>query len=382
MKHLVYLALLALMGSCAALSLGGSAAKNQAADKMALTNIVPFDLAACGPRAIELSPLNSEVLTGALLSLAPALSECLVDANSREGAAVDLKAKVTVNDVETKYEVVGTGATASAKTCLEDTLKTLALKPLERGAKVATAEVPIGPGAKTVIMGQNSASDVIGLVRLAQPSFCSCYDTFKNQSPPELKGTVTLSTSKPALLALDGPAEAADLKNCLAGKVSALNFAKVDVQTPLPILLTNSYASDATAGAPAPLQFQQLDGIRAQKTADVLISAGKRIVAAETYDALAKKYKAKPSKALLDDLRAKCKNVLAADDVWLGSLNSLTQVYDRTISLVTSEKAKDPQWAQVESALGQQLSATSSEVKRVEQFKVNDQNACPKMSLK
>jgi hypothetical protein len=348
-------------------------------EKLAISNVSAFDLAACGPRTIELAPLNNEILTGALLSLGPSFQECLLDAKAREGATGDVKVKVSVSETGVMQEVAGTGISTAAKTCLENVLKKLPLKAAAPGAKPSVAEVPVAVGPTTVKMGLNVASDLVGSVRLAQTSFCECYAPYATKAPPEVKGSITLSAANPPALTLDIPADA-ELKTCLETKILALTFPKTEVQSPLPILLTNSYANEAVTG-PAALQFQQLDGLRAQRTADILVLAGKRLVAAETYDGVVKAFKAnkKATKAVIDDLRAKCGQVVQADDAWAGGLEALLDVYQRSLTLASTEKAKDGQWAQVETALTQQLTSTKGEVTRVAQVKVADLNACPKV---
>ena len=56
----------------------------------------------------------------------------------------------------------------------------------------------------------------------------------------------------------------------------------------------------------------------------------------------------------------------------------LITVLEDSQKLVAVEKAKDPQWAQVEPMLAQQLSSSTAEVVRIEDQKKNDLNACPK----
>jgi hypothetical protein len=145
-----------------------------------------------------------------------------------------------------------------------------------------------------------------------------------------------------------------------------------------PFLLKNSYATDVDTTAPAALQFQQLDGMRAQRTSDVLIAAGQRVSAALAFDDLAQKYKKKPAKGLLEELKTKCADVVAGDDKQIAALKALVAVLEGSQKLATAEKAKDAQWGQVEEQLGNQLKTSTAEVVRVEEQKKNDLNACPK----
>lgn len=376
----VFLAACTLLAACATTK-GGEAKKDEkkggepVMEKMALSNIIPFDVAACGPRELDLANPNGEVLTGALLTLGPAFQECFVDAKSRDGAPIEAKVKVTVSDKDPAAEVSGTGMTASGKACVEGAVKKLPLKPLAAGAAPIAAEIPLSPGAQVVQQGVNAASDVVAALRLAQTSACECYAKLGAGVAPDLKADIDI-TETAATLKLN---EATELATCVEGKLKAVDLGKKPLKLTWPLLLKNSYASDVDTKAAAALQFQQLDGMRAQRTADVLMAAGRRVQNALAYDELGKKYKAKPTKPLLDELRAKCAEVVASDDKWIANLKALVGVYDSSTKLVMAEKAKDPQWGQVEGALAKQMTATTAEVTRVEAQKTADQNACPKV---
>jgi D-alanyl-D-alanine carboxypeptidase len=160
-----------------------------------------------------------------------------------------------------------------------------------------------------------------------------------------------------------------------------LKLGDVAAKLTWPLLLKNSYASELEPSAPAALRFQQLDGMRAQRTSDVLIAAGQRVAAALAFDDLAQKYKKKPAAGMLDQLKVKCAEVAAGDDKQIAAVKSLVSVLEESQKLVAAEKAKDPQWGQVEAALAQQLTSSTGEVVRVEEQKKNDLNACPKVKF-
>ena len=132
--------------------------------------------------------------------------------------------------------------------------------------------------------------------------------------------------------------------------------------------------------APAALRFQQLDGMRQQRTADVLIASGQRVTSALAYDAAAQAYKKKPGKNALPELNTKCAAVAAGDDKQLAAVKDVVAVLEDSKKLVGEEKSKDPQWAQVETQLDKQLEALKSESTRIEGQKANDLKACPKMT--
>lgn len=381
MKRIVRVASLLAFAGCTTTSTGSSTAatsttpKTNEPQKMAITNVIPFDVAACGPRELPLSPLTAEVLTGAMLSLNPAVQECFVNVTSRDGQPFDLKGKMTVSETGVAVDVSGAGATAQGKACIEAAYKKLALAALPAGSKPVSAEIPLGAGPQTVRLGDNAANDVAGNLRLAQPSLCDCYAKLGIKAPPSLKADVEVSAEGVTKVTFPTQDE---LTSCLAPKMQAVAQGKVQTKLGWPLLLKNSYATEVDAAAPAALRFQQLDGMRGQRTSDVLIAAGQRVSAAVAFDDLAQKYKKKPAKGMLEELKAKCDAVVAGDDKQIAAVKGLVAVLQDSQKLVQEEKAKDPQWAAVEAQLAQQLTTSTAEVVRVEEQKKNDQNACPK----
>lgn len=354
-------------------STGGSGSGE--AKKMAITNVIPFDVASCGPRALTLSPLTPEVLTGAMLSMTPAMQECFIDLTARDGQPFDLKAKMTVAEGGVTVELAGLGASATGKACVEAAYKKLPLEALPAGSKPVVAEIPIGASSQMVKIGDNAANDIAGKLRLAQPSMCECYAKLGLKPAPMLKADVEVAADGSAKVDLNSKDE---LASCLAGKMQAIKFSETATKLSWPLLLKNTYASELEASAPAALRFQQLDGMRAQRTSDILIASGQRVAAAVAYDELAQKYKKKPAKGLLEELKTKCAEVAAGDDKQMAAVKSLVSVLEESQKLVVGEKAKDAQWAPVEQALTQQLTASTAEVVRIEEQKKNDLNACPK----
>lgn len=382
MMRLTRAALLFTLAGCATTSSTGAApdskaAKTEAAQpqKLAITNVIPFDVASCGPRALTLSPLTAEVLTGAMLSMSPATQECFVDLQNRDGQPFDLKAKISVADSGVTVDVTGLGASGAGKACVEGAFKKLALQALPAGSKPVVAEIPIAGGPQTVHVGDNAANDIAGMLRLSQPSMCECYAKIGLKPAPMLKAEVEVSEDGKSKINLGATDE---LATCLTGKFSALKLGNQPAKLNWPLLLKNSYADELEPSAPAALRFQQLDGMRAQRTSDVLIAAGQRVSAALAFDDLAQKYKKKPAKGMLEELKVKCAEVAAGDDKQIAAVKGLVAVLEASQKLVAAEKAKDPQWAQVEPMLAQQLTSSTAEVVRVEEQKKSDLNACPK----
>ncbi len=380
MTRLASAALMFALAGCATTS-GGSTPSSpidgkssSGGEKMAITNVIPFDVASCGPRALALSVMTNEVLTGAMLSMSPATQECFVDLQSRDGQPFDLKAKMTVAETGVTIEINGLGASAAGKACVENAFKKLPIQPLPAGSKPIVTEIPVSGGPQSVRVGDNAANDIAGKLRLAQPSMCDCYAKLGDQPAPMLKAEVE-ATGDGAKVTLNSTDE---LATCLQGKMQALKLGDAKAKLTWPLLLKNTYAGQLDPSAPAALRFQQLDGMRAQRTADVLVAAGQRVAAALAYDDLAQRYKKKPAKGMLEELKVKCAEVAAGDDKQMAAVKALVTVLEDSQKLVAAEKAKDPQWAQVEPMLAQQLASSNAEVARVEEQKKNDLNACPK----
>lgn len=378
-----------IAAACAALALGAcattatskpadGAAPEPVREKMAVGNNSPFDLAVCGSRALELEPLSEEVVMGALLTRGPAFQECFLDPKAAAGTPADVTVKVTVADSGVTVAVGGTGVSDSGKACLEAAAKAVTFPAVAAGAPAVSGQVPVMVGAKPIAWGNNVASDVAGTVRLALPKMCDCFAELGDAAPPQPVVKLKLTATSPPEVIVDGVAGTPGVATCLSDKVKALELPKADVEMGLPLILVNGWASEATAGVPAPLEFQQLEAMRARRTAEVLITGGRRGTAALRYDDVVKKYKAKPTPTLIGELRTKCAAVLAGDDANLAALKALVAVYQAEAKLVTAEKAKEPAWANVEPSLVKQLEQTTGEVVRVEQQRVNDANACPK----
>ena len=339
--------------------------------KLALTNIIPFDVASCGPRTLKLTPFNTEVLTGALLSLSPGIDECFVDPANREGDTFDAKLKVTVGD-SVLVEVSGVGPSAAGKACVERVVKTL---PLTTATPAVSAEVPVTPDTKVVKLGDNPANDAAGKLRLAQHAQCECYAKLGTMNPPVLVGEAEITAEGKNTVTLS-PNE--ELTACLTPRLTALDLGKQPVKLKWPLLLENAYASEADAAAVPTLRFQALERQRAQRTADIIITSGQRFATAVEYDAQAKAYKAKPNKAALEKLKTKCAEVLAFDAEQAKAVNALVSVLTQSQQLAATEKAREPQWEQVETRIAQQLTATQAQVEKVAQQTKNDEGACPK----
>jgi len=345
-------------------------AEAAAPQKLALTNLIPFDIASCAPRTLKLTPFNPEVLTGALLSLSPAIDECFVDPANREGATFDAKLKVTV-DSAVAIEISGAGPSAAGKACVEAVVRKITFPT---ASAPIVAEVPVSADSKPVKFGDNAASDVVGKLRLSLHTDCDCYAALGTTNPPALIGEAEVTDQQNTITLTP----AGELGACLTDRMSKLDLGKQAVKLKWPLLLENAYAMEADSAAVATLRFQQIERQRAQRTADIIIASGQRFATAVEYDAQAKAYKAKPNKAALDKLKVKCTEVLAFDGEQAKAINALISVLTAGQQLASAEKANDAQWEQIESRLSQQLTATQAQVEKVAAQTKNDEGACPK----
>jgi hypothetical protein len=379
------LSALALAG-CATTKAAEPAAKKSAEpvmEKMAVVNNSPFDLAACGPRELSLTGVTDVGLTGVLLAARPMVQECLVNPAHR-GSASDTQGKVktTVSEEGTKHEVTATNLTPEGQACIEKALAKVTLPRLEKGQKAVSAEIPFSHGANSpqVRFGVNYASDLVGTVRLAQSTWCDCYQAVGTTPPPGVKAMLHAAPEKAVEVQVEGQGDGVALASCIEGKLKALTFpaATAEVQVPYTFLLLNSYAATESADAQPNLQFAQLDAIRGQRAADVAVKVGNRTTAALAYDEVVKRYKAKPQPVLIKELKEKCAVLLAGDDAWTASLKSLLEVDQRTQKVVEGLAAKDAAWAPVGQNLVQRVAETNGEFPKVEAQRKGDEAACPK----
>lgn len=374
-------------------------------DKMTVQQVM-FDVAACGPRDFVLpAAANKEALLSSFLMGRPMFNECFVAPKSR-GAAPETQAKVTitVSDAEVKYDLAGTNVTPEGKACLEAALKKLPLKPQPKGAAAVTQEMPplsFGATSPAVNLGINIASDIVGAIRVEQPAWCDCYRELGANAAPTILAALKLNPEpaadekkkkddkkaealKPLELQMKAPADpaAAKLSSCLEEKIKTVALPKpaTTVQVTYAFLLLNSYANGVAPDADPALQFQQLEAIRGQRVADVVLTVAHKTSAAGDYDAIIGTYRKSKDFRLLKEMKDKCAAVLAADDKWIGALTALQDTDKRILTMVQGLKAKDAaSWSPVEAALDQRIAETQAELPRAAQVKKADGDACPKV---
>jgi hypothetical protein len=381
-------------------------------------NLVPFDIANCAPRALELSkPINEYAVQAAFRSSRPYIQECLTDGRSYDSTKpLHGKVNIAVDATGAKVTASAEGIQPAAKACIEKAVSSQlgTVAPLAADAKAISFDGPFERGANTAVrMGLNEASDIQGAVRLALPQWCGCFDELKTKTPPLITGPVTLTradqlqhperfklpdgglpTLRAVSAALAGPpgdAAATKASACLNPKVESLPLKAGAEQyiAPVQLLLLNSNATDtAPAAAPPPVQFAQLDAIREQRQADAFAALARRQKVADDYDKLVVKYqtgikstdpkKKKAAAGMVNDLKSGCAALVKADDAFTTALETQSGVEQKAIELARTLKASDPSWADAEAAAAGAAGDTQKQIADSKTLKAANEKACPK----
>lgn len=378
--------------------------KGPTMQQLRITNISQADLAVCYPKPPAVpAVVNKEVLIGLLLSARSQVMDCFVDPKNRGGekeTRVTLKATLNAGKVESTS--TGENLSQEGKTCVEGVLSKwlgsmpdLASKAYPAGEAVS-AELPIQHVvgvSPSVTHGINEGSDVAAAVRLAQGTWCDCYAEWKDAPPRTLKAKIRVlkrggaddppKVVSPAEVTFEPTQDpAADrVAACLQKKVSELKVtAKSEEFTvPYTVLFVNtSHQAPLGADIAPEIQLVQLDGIRGYRAAEAVIAVGARTAAAVTYDGLVAKYKAKPASVPVEDLKAKCADLVKADEGWIAAVERQLEIDQKTLSLVSEFKAKDPQWAKAEAAAQSKVDDTKKDLEAAKKTKTDDAGICPK----
>lgn len=354
-----------------------------------VSNLLPFDLALCSAPALELpKPVTKESVVGALLISRPAMLECLVDPESR-GPAPESAATITttVSPSGATYAVEGVNLTETGKACLQKAAGRLELGSLPAGAAAFTVPFTVQHNAQSpaVRFGVNSASDVAGRVRLAMPKWCNCYAPFGTQNaPPTLSAKLTLyKDGRPTQVAfLPAPGQEA-VTSCLTEKLQGpLGPLKDEVTgLTLPFLLLNSSAVGEASSTAPDLQFLQIDGARAHRSAQTAVRIGVREAANASYNGLVADYKAakpKAQSAILKELRSRCEVLVKADDAWVAAMTAQLEIDTRAFEVATAFSQKDAAWGPTVTATKAQVDTTASDLGKVKSIRTSDASVCPK----
>ncbi len=363
------------------------------------------DVGLCHAKAPVLGDaINKEALTGLLVAARPHVMECLVDPAARGAEReTELLLSTTFSASGFEHKVKGKNLTPGGEKCVVDAIGRYlgaipAFSTIKPAAPVnAEAQYRHVAGVSpTVQLGQNEGSDVAGTVRLKQSAWCDCYAEWKDVPPKTLQAKIKLAKpagkdgTKASGTAVVSPAEvtftpAGDetsekVAACLKGKVSAMQFKLSADELTMPytfVFLDSSFDGDLGGSIPE-LRFSQFELLRGQHAAEAVISFGVARSAAEVYDGLVKQFKAKPGSVAVDELKNKCAALLKADDAWIGTLERQLSVDEKTLAMVQELKAKEPQWAKVESAVQANVAETKKDLENAKKARKGDEAACPK----
>lgn len=322
-------------------------------EQVRIINQLPFDVAACHPRKLQLpSPVNSPMLRGALDSLRPQIMECLVDPKSR-GPEKTTRVVVTSRADETAgtHTVEGENLTPEGRACIQAVLDTnVPLSPQPKGARVAEdkGDFPHDrEGSIAVEMGVNEGSDFAGLVRLGQPQWCDCYAAFADKTPPTLSARVRLAKDQPkpkqVVVEPVGTPEGDALAACLQQKIAELpvQLSTTELGFTQTLVHLNALAAEPAPDATPELRFFHLELARGQRNADTALAVGERASAASAYDELVLRYNRNKTKKLKAELDAKCKVLMDASVRWVGAAERQLKVEEASLALVQELSTKD-----------------------------------------
>ncbi len=391
------------------------AASARAADKDKIGNFVPFDLAVCflKPAAAVAPPVTDTVLSGLWILARPLVLECMADTRFYvAGKSPAFKMTLSVGEGGFTQTVDSEGLTAFGKKCVSDAVLRVSppLPALAAGSKPATfsEQWPELPASMEVRFGMNEFSDVTGTVRLALPSMCSCFEPFKTGPDPAAIGLKLQVTHEPEkfkspdggtpapveVTVANGPPE---VRSCLSSKLAALPFGASggpatmlgqQIVVPYEITFLNGLATSSdTSGLPDNVRFAQLDVMAVPRAATSQLELARKVATGDKYNALVKQYQElnktnpKQAKGMLKDLVAACKQMVAQDDVYIASLKSEAQLRQEQLSVASALAAKNPSWANLETAAKKTAADSDALVGKAEQLKTSDEKVCPKVHL-
>jgi hypothetical protein len=432
-------------------------------EQQRIMNLGYFDVANC-----ELQPpatpdkVNEVVLTGVLLSARPYALECLVDPKHRgTDKTTQVVVDSTLGEAGLEHKVTGTNLTPEGAACVQQALTKYtsampnlaknsvnqpppppaaapAPAPTAKGKKAPPAPPPAAPATPpapvepvkahvefqhsteynpSVTFGANEGSDVVGTVRMAIPTWCDCFEPWKNAPPSPLRAAIKISNpaqqpadkkqekkddaaaAAAAPAATDGvtPTEvnfdpitdpnAEKVSACLKGKIMALKFkppAGQYIQIPYPMRFVNANVNQPLGDSPPDLQFVQFDLLRNDRTADSAIAVGQRVYAEAVYNKAVERYKAtanskKGPEVTVKELQDKCAALIKADDAVISQMKAQLEVETATHVFAQAQAAKDKAWAEAETASAKQVADAQKDVATWEAARKADEGACPKV---
>ncbi|MCI0572500.1 MAG: hypothetical protein L0Y66_17230 [Myxococcaceae bacterium] len=385
-----------------------------------LINRSEFNVATCEAAPSEPIVSSDATVVGALVASRPFVLECLVDPKTR-GAEKETTVVIdtTVTDAGAQHQVTGTNLTPEGTRCVEAALaRTVKLPALEKGAEPVKGQaqvVHVANVSPTVTWGNNEASDIVGAIRLAQPTWCDCYAGFTQTAPhtvkawvKALKGTTSISevvwtpvteTKPPAQLleskkngtpgaAAAPPAgptvspEEKRLTECLSGKLQQLQLTAAPTQDrvlPYTFEFVNSRVAGAAPNATPELAFRHLDALRASEQAQSAMASGDWTASLSRFNDLAVRYNKRDKKVAYKQVKDQCATRVKASNAWLAQVDEQVDVEKRMVALAQEQAAKAEGWTEVAAKTSEELAKTEAARKEVLKLRDDDVAACKKL---
>jgi len=136
------------------------------------------------------------------------------------------------------------------------------------------------------------------------------------------------------------------------------------------------------------MQFAQLDAVREQRQAEAFTALARRQNVANAYDAQVQAYQAaagskdskkrKAAGVMVKELKGGCVALVKVDDEYTKALENESAVEQQAVSLAQSLKAKDPSWADAETASAAAVADTQKQIDASKQLRAANEKACPK----
>jgi hypothetical protein len=374
-----------------------------------VVNVLPFDLGVCFLQPVAVAtPVNEIALSGLWLAARPAVVECLRDSrNYVAGKSSAFKLTLTLSDAGYTRVVESEGLLEMGRKCIEDAVGRTSptLEPLAAGSKpvVYTAQVP---ELKTdqVRFGVNEFSNVAGVIRLAMPSMCSCFEVYKttpDPAPVDLRVQVTKAPEKfkfpdggmprPVEVTFTTSGAPPAMTSCAEGKLSALNYPSTSEQIVVPyrFFFINALAqsSDVAALADPSLKFAQLEAMAYQRSAATQLQQARVVAASTRYNGMVNEYrtlsKSNPKKAnaMVKDLSTACQQLVTQDDALIAAGEAEYKLHQETLAVIAAGKAKDPTWAETEAGTQKLAASAQAVITKGREIRTADEKACPKLKF-
>jgi hypothetical protein len=329
---------------------GASSVSQQKAE-----NLVHFDVASCQkPSGIVSEVTNGETILGGMLSVQPAILECFVSPENRQGNQnIDVKLTTSVSSEAVFHEVEGENLSPAGVACIESALAPLQFQLRASGTAVRTASISISfpSNSPQVVFGINDISDLIGHVRLAIGKACHCYAPMEHSGIAEISMVLTVSVKQPAKISLSGNNRRIhEMATCLELELSKLNLQASRgglVLERVPLQFINSKAEDFPPEAKPELVFLHTDGLRTHNASILALRLGEKMQAEAAYNQLSSKHKARPTSASARDLNTSCANLTKANEAWVLAIETQFNLDKRIADISARLRSNDARWEAV-----------------------------------